>query len=722
MSLQSVSPTRRRALWASSALVLAVSASAAAHAQTVAPAKTSTQQPSQVGEVIVTAQRVKTTLQKTAASVSVLSADNLRTAGAKDFSDVAELVPNFTFTSGFRSGVVNISIRGIPTVQGGDPPAAFVVDGVQTPALDFVNQDLLDIANIQVLRGPQGGIYGRDAIGGAVIIETQKPTDTFHYTLTVDGGNGGYFQAVNTASGAIIADKLWAKLTVEDHQFGGLLQDVTLNKPADFVQDYAGRLEILAKPTDTTTIDLTTSHTQGRDGMGEFSVISDYGIGHFEQNPLVYPYPSYDKRFINTYTAKIDQVTPIGTLTSVSQYALTNSTVHEQTNFTTTPEFLATEPNIVKAFNEDLHLSSPSDQPIQWIVGGFYQLRQNITNLNFFFQPGPGGGNNPVCGCVGGPGNPLLLDDDHNSSLAEAIYAQASIPLPANLKLNVAARYDIDKRYDNDLSIPVSPTNAISHTFGAFEPDATLSEQFTPDLMGYISVGKGFRSGGFNAYSDVSGSNGVVPRLFPQETVVNYETGFKSQFLDRHLTINADFFHSDYSNEQYFFYSADPPARDIVSIKSVTYNGGEVEVNYMPVNGLTLSASGGVADSTINSNDPGQNDKGKHSPQANLYTADLSAVYRQPLWNDYNALYRIDYNYKGTICYDSANQYCYHPGGFVNARVGVENDRYSIALWGKNIFSNREPVDFAPNAGGPGVSFEMPNEPATYGVEVSARF
>lgn len=677
---------------------------------------------SQVPEIVVTAQRVTTTLQKTPASVSVLTAETLKTAGVQNLTDIALLVPNFTFTDSWRSGVVNISMRGIPTVQGGDPPAAFVVDGVQTPALDFVNQDVLDVASVQVLRGPQGGLYGRDAIGGAVIIQTQRPTDQFQDDLTVNGGNGNYFQAINTVSGPLVPGQLWAKLTLDDHQFGGLIENVDLHKPADYVKDYAERLELLWKPTDTTTIDFTTSHTQGRDGIGYYSVISNYGIADFQNHPVDFPYPSYEKKAIDTYSAKVDQITPIGTLTSVTQYAESDSDDTEQVNWTPAPEFLGIEPNIVKAFNEDVHLSSPSDQPIQWIVGGFYQLRHNISDLNFFWQPNPAGGNNPFCGCAGGPGSPLLLDNDHSSSEAWAVYAQASIPLPDNLKLNLAARYDSDRRYDVDLSIPASPTNAISHTFGAFQPNATLSEQFTRNVMGYVSVGEGFRSGGFNAYSDVAGAPGLVPREYPQETVVNYETGVKSQFFDRRLTVNADIFHSDYTNEQYFFYSSVPPARDVVSIKSVSYNGGEFDITYVPFQGLTLNAGGGVADSTINSSDLDQNDHGKHSPDANLYTADVSAVYRQPLGDDLAAIYRIDYSYKGPICYDSANQYCFHPVGFTNVRVGLEKGRYSIALWGKNIFSVRQPIDFGPNDDGPGVSLEMPNEPATYGVELTAHF
>ena len=672
-------------------------------------------------EIIVTAQRVAQPLQRTPASISVITADTLETAGVQNLSDVSHLIPNLTFTDGYRAGVPNISLRGIPTVQGGEAPAAFVVDGVQVPALDFVNQELLDIANVQVLRGPQGGIYGRDAIGGAVVIETQRPTDEFHDTLIVDGGNGKFFRAVNTASGPIVPGQIWAKVTLSAHYFGGLIQNLALHdEPVDSIKDYAGRAEIIAKPTETTTVDLTYSHTQGIEGASWQAILPNYAIGDFKQYQPDFNKPINDHRYIDTYAAKIDQVTPLGTLTSVSQYAQTRSTVFGDADWTPLPIVNQWNAVGVKAVNEDLHLASPTEQPIHWIVGAFYQLRQTENNLNVFFEPGPGG--NPFCGCAGGFADSVLLDDDHNSSLARAAYGQVSVPLPANFKFDVALRYDSDRRTDEDRSIPAGPNNAISETFNAFQPNGTLSQQFTPDLMGYFTVGKGFRSGGFNAYTDSVSSGLLVPREFPAETDLNYEVGIKSSFFDHRLTVNADVFHTHFDNEQYYLVNTSPPARDVVTIRSVEFNGGELEVTYIPVSGLTLSASGGIADSKISSHDLDQNDYGKQSPQANKYTADISALYRQPLWDDYSALYRLDYSYKGPICYDSANQFCFHSVGFLNARVALENRRYTFALWGKNITSIREPINFSPNSMGAGVSTQMVNEPATYGAEVIARF
>jgi iron complex outermembrane receptor protein len=499
-----------------------------------------------------------------------------------------------------------------------------------------------------------------------------------------------------------------------------LIQDVGLGRPGDWSRELAGRAELLAKPTDTTTIDLTYSHTQGTDGVSYYAFVQGTDIGDTKKNQPDRNLDTSDQRRINTYAAKIDQLTPFGILTSISQYAESSSFVNGDADWTPAPIVQQLNGVTVKAFNEDLRFASPNDQPVRWLLGGFFQNRRIQNDLNVFFEQNPGG--NIYCGCAGGPAFSALTDDDDNKSLAWAAYGQIMADLPDGFKFNAALRYDSDKRFDQNLAIPASPTNQISATFHALQPSGTLSKQFAPDYLGYVTVGKGFRSGGFNAYTDSVASGLLVQREYPAETDINYEAGFKSQFLDHRLTVNADYFHTKFDNEQYFLVNASPPSRDIVTIRSVIFNGGELELAYLPIHALTLTATFGAAYSTITSNDIDQNDYKKRSPQGNLYTANLAAEYRQPLWSNYNALYRVDYSYKGRICYDSANDYCYGGVGFLNARMGFENDRYTFALWGKNVLSRREPLSFLPNTEGPGVSLELDNQPATYGLEVIAHF
>ncbi len=655
-----------------------------------------------VGEVIVTATRQSQTLQKTAASVTVLTADTLVKTGVYDMEDLGKLVPNLSFDTGYRDGVPQITLRGIPTSQGGEAPVAFIVDGAQAPALDFINQDLLDLQSVQVLLGPQGALYGRGAIGGAVIITTKPPTDQFHDTLDATYGNGNLGRVINTASGAIIPGQLWSSLTLEGETFGGLVKDIGTGEPGDWTREQSGRLNFLYKPTDSTTLSLTWSHTQGVDGASYIEMVPEGGIYNFSAYRPDRNLDTSDTRNIDSLVERIDQATPFGTLTSISQEAQAKSTTYGDADWTSAPVAVQFNPIRVQAFNEDIRFTSPAGTPFQWLIGGFFQYRDTVNFLNVFGEAG-----GPLAGAS------LEDSDEDSKSVAYAEYGQASYDFSNGLKLTAALRYDTDERYDADNDVA---DTAIRAKFSALQPSGTVSKQWTSDILTYATIGKGFRSGGFNGYADTQNFPGVVQREFPAETDVNYEVGAKTQWLDRTLTINADIYHTDYTNEQYYLINVSPPARDIVTLKSVTINGGELNLVYAPIHGLSFGGDLGVAYSRINSDD-GINDQGKYSPNAPLYTANLNAQYEWAAFGNYKYSARIDYEYKGPIYYDPENSVDFHPVGFLNLRVALENGAYSFSIWGKNVTDTRYPLFFDPNNFSPGVGGRMDNEPASYGIE-----
>jgi len=688
------------------AALVALSAAQAAQAQTTGPAAASTAAGSgtTVGEVIVTATRQTQTLQKTAASVTVLTADTLVKAGVVNLVDLAKLVPNLSFDTGYRAGVPQIDVRGIPTSQGGEAPVAFIVDGAQAPALDFINQDLLDLQSVQVLLGPQGALYGRGAIGGAVVVTTKPPTDQFHDSFDAVYGNGNLGRVINSASGALIPGQLWAGLTLEGETFGGLIPDLGTHKPADWSREQSGRLNFLYKPTDSTTVSLTWSHTQGVDGAAYQANVPNNEIYNFSAYQPARYLDTSDTRAIDSIVERVDQATSFGTFTSISQEAQAKSTTFGDAGWVPVPTVYQFNPIRVQAFNEDVRFTSPTGTPFQWLIGGFFQYRDTVNFLNVGLVP-----SGPV----------VFAEDQDDKSVAYAEYGQASYDFSGGLKVTGALRYDTDDRYDADNDVANS---AIRAKFSALQPSGTISKQWTNDLMTYATVGKGFRSGGFNGYADAQSTPGglTVLREFPEETDVNYEAGVKSQWFDRKLTLNADVFHTDYTNEQYYIVSTVPPARDIVTLKSVSINGGELNVTYSPIHSLTFGGDLGVAYSRINSND-GIGDQGKFSPEAPLYTANLNAQYEWDAFANYKYSFRADYEYKGPIYYDPANDFAFHPVGFLNLRLALQNDVYSFALWGKNVTDTRYPIFFSPDSTSATVSKAEINDPASFGIEFRAK-
>tara|TARA_B100001059_G_scaffold217724_1_gene237272 strand:- start:651 stop:1274 length:624 start_codon:yes stop_codon:yes gene_type:complete len=142
-------------------------------------------------------------IQNVPDSVTAFSADTIEKSRITSFRDVANLTPNLSQLDNFRPGLARITIRGLITPQVGDPPLAFVVDGVTAPDLEFINQDLVDIERIEVMRGAQGALYGRGAIGGAVIVTTKKPIEDFEGKVKGSIGNGNTYNLNAVVSGSL---------------------------------------------------------------------------------------------------------------------------------------------------------------------------------------------------------------------------------------------------------------------------------------------------------------------------------------------------------------------------------------------------------------------------------------------------------------------------------------------------------------------------------------
>ena len=660
----------------------------------------------QLDEITITARRREERLADVPASITALDAQTVVSAGVRSLQDVSKLVPNLSFFENYRAGQPFITMRGVPTAQGGEAPVTVLVDGVQVPGLEFLGQDLLDVANIQVLRGPQGALYGRGAVAGAVLIETQKPTNEWAGNALGYFGNGSTYRTSGTLSGPLSADKLWFRATGSWRDTEGFNPDDSTDRNTDSSRETSARLELFAQPTDALALSLRGAHTSGTDGASGYAIVSraqleDFSVHNQSGTPVT------DRRRLDSVSFKADWTTAIGTLTSISQYAKSTSDIYGDGDFGPAPAVQQTQAVDVKAFNQDVRLSSSRDEPLQWIVGAFFQHRRSLLDLVVDSQPGG----------VLPPGLVFLKSDQSDLSRAWAAYAQASYKFGQGYELSTALRYDVDQRESEDLSVAGSE---ITHEFSAFQPQITLNKRFTPTLLGYVTYGRGFRSGGFNPLADIAVTG--VARQYPKETTSNYEIGLKSELLERRLMVNVSVFHMDFDNQQFFFVSVNPPSRDIVSFPKTTIDGGELELRVSASGGLSFTGGLGVSDAKIEDfNGTGLYDD-NHSPLSNRFTFNLGAEYRHAIAPTMEGLLRVDYNGAGRIYYEQSNQFTVGPTETLAARIGVEADQWTVSLVGRNLADKRFPALVSPNAFGDDLSGRLPNLPRTYGVEVSARF
>jgi iron complex outermembrane receptor protein len=182
-----------------------------------------------IEKVVVTARGRAENIQNIPESITSFNAQQIERAGINSFRDVADLTPNLSQLDNFRPGLARIQIRGLITPQVGDAPLAFVVDGITASDLEFMNQQLFDIERIEILRGAQGALYGRGAIGGAVNITTRKPTNDFEAKLTTSIASGSDLRFSGVASGAVVEDQAYFRVGAYRRDYDGQVKNTFVN-------------------------------------------------------------------------------------------------------------------------------------------------------------------------------------------------------------------------------------------------------------------------------------------------------------------------------------------------------------------------------------------------------------------------------------------------------------------------------------------------------------
>ncbi len=664
-----------------------------------------------IAEVTVTARRRQESLQRVPEQITVFTSSDIVNAQITSYQDFANLTPNFQSFENFRKGVFNITVRGIPTVQGGEVPVTVLVDGVQVSGLDFINQDLFDLQNIQVVRGPQGAVYGRGAIGGAILINTLKPADEFEggveaaYTSEIDE-----YRATGSVSGPIVKDVARFRLAASHADREGFIDNSLAGGQCDFVEETIFRGRLLLQPSENLSIDAKANYLDGFTYATclNFSTDADPFLGDGENWPSDLPrdFKQFDDREIQEYSLKIDYETPLGTLTSATGYQLSESFSPGDVDFgpVIQPVFFE-NPVDVDSWNTDLHFVSKPVNNLRWILGGFFQDR---TTENFL-----------VVGIGPPPIQPPFFFNSvqEDISKASAVYGELTYEPSDKAELSVALRYDEDKRESQDVTVPGS---FIEETFTELQPRASFAYRWNEDLMTYVTIGRGFRSGGFNSLADIQ-AVGLTDRRFDEETATTYEAGLKGTFMDGLLNVNAALFRTDFDNQQFFFVDTVNIARVVITFPETRINGAELELNLRPMQGLDLNASLGIADGEVQEGGTFAPDD-VASPNSHEYTFNLTGQHLTSLTRRIDLRTRLDYERRGPIYYDRQNRFRYHETDFLNAFLAFEWGNYTVALFGRNITDERIPTTFFTDGGGPGIHQFFQNLPRRYGLQFRARF
>jgi len=693
-------------------------------------------QSTRIEEIVVTARGRAENLQQVPDSITAFSSNDLRLMNAINFEDVAARTPGVHVIHDQDPGTNIITIRGVSTDRLQQASVAYVVDGLSLGDKELFTQPYYDLERVEILKGPQGALYGKNAIGGVFNIVSKGPTPEFEAEGEAEVGNGGNTAVRAAVGGPIAGDKLQYRIAINYQDWDGWIYNTYLQKNVDYLTTRNLRLKLRSHVTDNWTLDFAWNVNDEDSGAAWLSSNNITGLyaGRMEGQALTDPFGDYEGRAKrHWYELSLKSTTTFsdgGTLSAIAGYDEYEKRWSEELDFRNTPLDYAGFPAFPAGIQPilqpvDLHFwtgevryTSADNQPFRYTIGAFAQDTQRDRVDDF------------------GPllfgGEPFAFD---TPTTQLAVFGQGTYAVTDRFDVTAALRYD---NVDTSETISGTATRAVADeskkTFDALQPKVSLAYQATRDAMLYASASRGFKPGGFNPQP---GAADTFQRIYSSETTTAYEAGAKTSWLDGRLTANAAAFYTDYSNFQYFAF---------INGQDVTYSADEVKVKgvelaleAMPSEYLSLDASYAYTDSEIQdfqAPDPitgiGLRDySGNQTPNSPKYNLNLGGTLTAPINDALRIVSRVDVNWRGKMFFEVDNALYSPTEAALNMRVALESETWSIAAWGKNITDNRWAVSAFGQGqvallaflgpGGPFDSFNI-NRGRQYGVTVAAKF
>lgn len=669
-----------------------------------------------VADIVVTATRQETRLQDTPLAISAYSAEQIERSGTRDLRDIVAFTPGLTIGTGEGQGAVPVSIRGIGQNDlgiGADAPVAIYLDGVYL-ARPYMNLfDLVDVERIEVLRGPQGTLYGRNATGGAINIITRPASDVLQAKATLRYGNYDAWGAQALAIGPI-ASNLSGKLAVGASGHDGYTKLAGTNEDLDPLKSFVARGALRWQPTNELDFQLNADG-----GYHDMPVVLHANTAaNFDPMRIALDYPPREDRdfwgvsLSTSYTpADIELVS----ITGYREAKLANAidTDSSPARFIHFGQFDATS-----QFSQELRVRSTGAGRLQWLAGLYYFQESADTFSPIYLD---------FTGLLGLPSATNQRIDASNRTEAFAVFGQTSFRISDTLNISGGLRFsDETKRFTflQQFTVDIPPLfnsypqSTQKTTWSNVTPRLSLDYAPKQQLLFYASYSEGFKSGGSTSISLITEPE---PNVFEPETLQAFEAGAKSDWLDGRLRVNASAFHYDYENLQ--VRTADIFGFLVVrNAADATIDGVEMEVTALPTGQFEISAVAALLDARYErfidpvSQADYSGDRLNRAPEVKFSLGAQNGF----LISDLGELtLRGEYEYMSRFFHQPGEfrGFSRAPTNLFNARLGFTSldRRWSLALFGKNLTDERYVGHAFVVLGAPHASITPPR---TFGIEM----
>lgn len=691
----------------SPALLLAGISSLVLIAPTVAQAESNT-----LDAITVTAEKRDADVMDVSSSVSAKTEIELQDAEIASIVELSQHTPNLHIFTWGGSRENNIFIRGIGPGLFTDPTVGFYVDGVNYTSNGMFDLDLADIERVEVLRGPQGTLYGGNSLAGIINVITKKPGNYTEGKLTFSADSLDQRKLGISASTPLIEDELFVGVSLSKVDNSGHLDNIYNGKDYGGREDTNARLKFLWQPTDTLETNLILDYQKLRG--------DSYALGSadfIKKNPKKVDH-NFDgennrdsKGLALSVTKSFDGI-DFTSVTGWRDWDSLNSADQDAGSMDGYMHHSESDEE-QSQISQEFRWASTDNQPLQWLAGLYaYKSEYKVDGLNTLDYTAFG---------MGGPYADRTLVDKDNSGYAA--FGQLDYDINDRLTLTAGLRLDKEKR-KADIETRMQSAASVDikgeKNFTEWLPKLGASYTLENDALLYTTVSKGYRAGGFDHLYPSENDP-----TYESETSTNYELGYKSSFMDGSLELSAALFYIDIKDQQ--VQQLVPTTGTILTDNAGKgrSQGLEFESRYTPAEGWLISLGGSYTKAEYKSysgcdfTGMVSNCNGNKMVNTPELTANIAIQNRHPLTENLDLFSRIDVQHIGDYYFDSLNKFKQDSYQLVNLKMGVEAENWEAYAWVKNAtdeyYSSVE-FDF-----GAGHTVEA-GDPRSYGMTLSTRF
>lgn len=668
-------------------------------------------------EIVVTATKRETNLQSTPIAVTAIGGEVIREARIQKMEDLGIRVPGLVFNK-IQKTTSFFGIRGSYAgndAPGADLPVGYFVDEIYISGPTESEPNFFDLERIEVLRGPQGTLFGRNVVGGAISVTTRKPSFDPEIATRVSFGRFNAIDIDAFATGAIVEGKVAGKLAVSTKDSDGYARSSVTGNKLGGDEIRSGRAQLLFTPNEDVEILL------GFDGMIDESGGTPFKLVEYNFAPSLLAPISSDPDVVQTdldggydrdiwgVLLRVDWNTSVGTVTSISSYRDNDSVGIVDVDASSLPTLHSTESDRNKQFSQELRLSGDTDDGrLAYTAGAYYLNMDRHRDEETVWNVDP---NLVIALPFLGAGAPLDQIAHYTQAIklkSYALFGEASYNLTEKARATVGARYTWDKK-DGFSEVaggpnpivgpgPLSPDGPfpLSGSWEAFTPRVILDYQFTDDVFGYASISRGFMGGGFQLGGSDSADILSVP--FNPEKAWNYEVGIRSEFFENRLRVNLTAFQLDTKDLQ--LRTLDSFGRPLIgNVGKSRAKGIELEVAARPVPNMDLGLNYGYTDAKYRGDfSKAETDlSGNTRERTPKHALTLSAGYSIDVSDSAVLRLRGDITHQSKMYLNENNDSpdnlrdLSKVDSLINASATLElNDgKFAIQVWGKNLTDER---------------------------------